>query len=448
MTDSEHEAIRFEFPRSFDLAEHSPIEPPDDETRSMLELIERLYMNNRSLVTDGYDDALDHLCTLADFDVLKFPTGYKAFTWTVPEKWVVREARITKDGETVCDFADHPLYLMSYSEPFSGTVNLDELKKHLHTNPDRREAIPYAYSYYHRDWGMTLPFSRYQGLTEGDYDVHIDTSFEPGELKIGELVLPGESDRSIIISAHLDHPGQIADGLGAVAIGIALFKRLAQMKSRRYTYRLVILPENIGSACYLHHFRDQLDQYEYAIFLEMLTNKGRMSIQQSKRGNTRLDRLAELAVQEHEPAYGVGPFRQVICNDEINFDGPGIDIPTVTLTRWPYPEYHTSDDGLGAVSAGYLKRSLDVCWSLVSKLESNVVPVPLYSGNLMLGRYGLYEDLNADDTVEQMMLAFDGLSSILEIAERLDIPFVQVANYADRFAEKGLVTMQKLPPQG
>ena len=443
MMDRKREAIRFDFPRSFDLAEHSPVELPDDETRSMLELIHKLYLENRSLVTDGYDNALAHLGTLADFDVLKFPTGYEAFTWTVPEKWVVREARITKDGETICDFADHPLYLMSYSEPFTGTVSLDELKKHLHTNPDRPEAIPYAYSYYRRDWGMTLPYSRYKALTEGNYEVNINTVFEPGEMKIGELVLTGESDKSIIVSAHLDHPGQIADGLGGVAVGVALFKRLAAMKSRHYTYRLVILPENIGSACYLHHYRDRLEQFESAIFMEMLTNKGRMSIQQSRLGNTPLDRLAELAIAEHEPAYGVGPFRQVICNDEINFDGPGIGIPTVSITRWPYPEYHTSDDGPGAVSISYLKRSLEVCWSLVNKLDSNIIPVPKYQGNLMLGRYGLYEDLNADDTVEQIMLAFDGQSTLLDISERTGLPFEHVVNYAQRFLEKDLIEVRE-----
>jgi aminopeptidase-like protein len=152
-----------------------------------------------------------------------------------------------------------------------------------------------------------------------------------------------------------------------------------------------------------------------------------------------LDRLAELAVAEHEPAYGVGPFRQVICNDEINFDGPGIGIPTVAITRWPYPEYHTSDDGPGAVSAGYLKRSLEVCWSLVNKLDSNFIPVPQYQGNLMLGRYDLYEDLNADDAVERIMLAFDGRSTLLDISERTGLPFERVVNYAQQFLEKDLI---------
>jgi aminopeptidase-like protein len=307
------------------------------------------------------------------------------------------------------------------------------------TDPDRPGAIPYSYSYYRRDWGMSLPYNEYRQLEEGDYEVEIHTSFEPGEMKVIEHVLPGDSERSIIISAHLDHPGQVSDGLGGVAMGVALMKRLATLPSRRYTYRLVILPENIGSAAYLHHYRDSLDILEYAVFLEMVTNKGRLTLQQSKRGNTQLDRLAELAIAKHEPAYGVGPFRQVICNDEINFDGPGIHIPTVTLTRWPYPEYHTSDDNPGAVSGTYLLRSLEITFELISYLEQNVYPMRKYQANLMFGPHGLYEDLNADDTVERVMLEFEGEKSVLEIAESLNVPFERVADFVDRFAAAGLI---------
>jgi aminopeptidase-like protein len=376
---------------------------------------------------------------------MRFKSGYEAFSWTVPEKWTPRAAWIKRDGETVCDYADHPLHLMSYSEPFTGRVSRAELLEHLHTDPDRPGAIPYSYAYYQRDWGMSVPYSTYSTLPDGEYEVHIDTSFEPGELKVAEWVIPGDSDRSIIFSAHLDHPAQVSDGLGGVAAGMALFKRIAKMKNRRYTYRLVILPENIGSACYLHHNRDRLDRYEYAVFLEMVTNKGRMSLQQSKRGDTQIDRLAELAITGHEPAYGVGPFRQVICNDEINYDGPGIDIPTVVLTRWPYPEYHTSDDSPAIVSRLHLKKTLEICWDLVGLLERNVYPDRRYQANLMLGPQGLYEDLNADDTVERVMLAFDGEKSILDIATLLDIPFDRAADFAHRFAEKDLVSLENGP---
>jgi aminopeptidase-like protein len=331
---------------------------------------------------------------------------------------------------------------MSYSGPFSGKLSRSELLEHLHTDPDRPAAIPYNYSYYQRDWGMCLPYSTYRDLPDGEYNVHIDTTFESGELKVAEWTIPGESDRSIIFSAHLDHPGQVSDGLGGVALGMALFRRIVEMKERRYTYRLVILPENIGSACYLHRNREVLDRYEYAVFLEMVSNKGRMSLQQSKRGDTQLDLLAELAIAGREPAYGVGSFRQVIGNDEINFDGPGIDIPTVTITRWPYPEYHTSDDNPGAVSQAYLGRSLEICWDLVQLLEANQYPKRKYQASLMFSPHGLWENLNADDSVERIMLAFDGKRSVLDIANELGIPFERALNYTNRFAEAGLVSFE------
>jgi aminopeptidase-like protein len=432
------QSIKFNFPHSLDLAEKSAVEPESEELRLMMNIIDDLYLENRSLITDGYDRSANYLSELLDFETLKFPTGYEAFSWTIPEKWNVRGAKITFYGEVIADFDTHPLYLTSYSLPFSGTVSLEELKKHLLTDPDRPGAIPYSYAYYFRDWGMSLPYDKYRKLEEGDYKVEIDTSFEPGEMKVLEHVLPGESERSIIISAHLDHPGQVSDGLGGVALGIALMKRLAALPSRRYTYRLVILPENIGSACYLHHYREELDVFEYAIFLEMVTNKGRLTLQQSKRGDTQLDQLAELAIANHEPAYGVGAFRQVICNDEINFDGPGVNIPTVTLTRWPYPEYHTSDDSPGAVSTAYLQRTLEVTWDLLNLIEQNVYPMRKYQANLMLGPHGLYEDLNADDTVERVMLAFEGEESVLEIAQRLDVPFERVYEYAEKFRNAGV----------
>jgi len=442
MTDNSdtRKAFRFDFPRSYDLADKSTVQPESDELRLMMKIIDALYLENRSLITDGYDNSVEYLSDILDFSTLKFPTGYEAFSWTIPEKWVVRKATITHDGKVIADFDKHPLYLMSYSAPFSGKIGLDELKRHLLTDPDRPAAIPYSYSYYKRDWGMSLPYNIYRQLEEGDYQVEIDTSFEPGDMKVLEHVLPGDSERSIIISAHLDHPGQVSDGLGGVAMGVALMNRLAALPSRRYTYRLVVLPENIGSAAYLHHHRESLDMFEYAVFLEMVTNKGRLSLQQSKRGDTQLDRLAELAIANHEQAYGVGAFRQVICNDEINFDGPGVNIPTVTLTRWPYPEYHTSDDNPGAISTAYLLRSLNITSDLINYLERNVYPQRTYQANLMMGPHGLYEDLNADDTVERVMLEFEGQKSVLEIAEKLDVPFERVASYVERFATADQIT--------
>ena len=149
--------------------------------------------------------------------------------------------------------------------------------------------------------------------------------------------------------------------------------------------------------------------------------------------------MAEISISKYEPVFGIGDFRQVICNDEINFNGPQIDIPTVSITRWPYPEYHTSDDNPDLVSLKYTENTLNICWDLVSNLEANTIPTPTYTGNLRLGKFDLYENLNIDDTVERFMLSLDGNISLLDISEKLNISFERARSYLERFEKNGLV---------
>ncbi len=74
-------------------------------------------------------------------------------------------------------------------------------------------------------------------------------------------------------------------------------------------------------------------------------------------------------------------------------------------------------------------------------LEANRYPMREYQAILMLTPHGLYEDMVSDDTIERVMLAFDGTQSILDIAERLEVSFERVADFAKRFEDKGLVSM-------
>ncbi len=53
----------------------------------------------------------------------------------------------------------------------------------------------------------------------------------------------------------------------------------------------------------------------------------------------------------------IGEFRTIIGNDERQFNGPGVRVPMLSLSRvlrpdhpdWPYPEYHSSFDNPGSV---------------------------------------------------------------------------------------------------
>lgn len=438
---------RFDFPPSFDLACPGGEPPKDEATTLMMRVMTALAPKNRALASPEFDESLDFIGKIIPLHLHRIPSGTEVWSWVAPKRWTAREAWVRKGDRVICDFKAHPLHLAAYSTPFSGKVSLSELKKHLHFDADRPDAIPFAYKYYRPGWGFCLPYNAYKALTPGTYTVRVDTALEDGNINVGECVLKGSSEESVIIAAHLDHPGQANDGLSGVAVGVALMKRLSKLKNRRLTYRLVLCPENIGSLCYLFKNRELIPLFKHGIFLEALGNKSHLKLQYSKSGDSQIDLLAEAGLAKTVPVYGTGAFRKVVCNDEINFDGPGIDIPTVSLTRWPYPEYHTSDDNVSIISPRLMKESLDVLWETVGRLERNVYPKRKYRGNLFLSRYGLYEDLNADDTVERISLCFEGTQSILDISRKLGVSFDRAYDYAMRFKKAGLVEFLDSPGQ-
>ena len=228
-----------------------PTLPPN---ASMIQMIEALWRLPRDLVSEGYDAALHALAGQLPMTIHEYPTGTPCFTWTVPEKWHCREARLeTLDGRVLLTSRDNPLHVASYSTPFCGEITREELLPRLHVHPRLPDAVPFRFFYYTRDWGLCCTQALKDSLTEARYRVVIDAAFSPGTLKVGEAVLPGQSDDCFVFCAHLCHPAMVNDDLSGVVVGIDVMRRLARLPRRRYTYRLVILPETIGSAAYLSH---------------------------------------------------------------------------------------------------------------------------------------------------------------------------------------------------
>jgi aminopeptidase-like protein len=112
-----------------------------------------------------------------------------------------------------------------------------------------------------------------------------------------------------------------------------------------------------------------------------------------------------------------------------------------------FPEYHTSADNLDFVRPDYLEESLARYRDVVEVLEANRKYINLYPKcEPQLGKRGLYTAIGGDSEAARKQLAMlwvlnlsDGHYSLLDIADRADIPFRIVRPVADALRQSGLL---------
>lgn len=433
------------------------------ENASMMGIIEKLWRLPRDIVSDGYDAALyavtDQLKSIEsnrdpkpEVKIHNYPTGTEAYTWIVPEKWTCREAYLeTLDGRRLFSYKDNPLHCVSYSLPFEGEVTRDALFQHLYTHPQMPDAVPYKFKFYERDWGLCCSENLKKSLNDEKYRVAIETEFRYGTLKVGEFILPGESEDSIVLCAHLCHPHMVQDDLTGVAVGVELMRRLAALPKRHYTYRFLILPETIGSLCWLSHNEHLHPMIKGGLYLEMLGLDNPAALQMSFSGNTQIDKCFRFALLEKEPNAWFAPFRKIISNDERQFNAPGIRIPMLSLSRvfkpdsgkWPYPQYHTDKDTPETVSQKRLEDSVDLAMTMLDYLEQNHVLINKFKGEVFCSRYAMHIDYFADPEGHAALFGaldlIDGTRTAADIAEKLNASFSTILRIANLLENKGLI---------
>jgi aminopeptidase-like protein/aminoglycoside N3'-acetyltransferase len=400
------------------------------ENASMEELISALWRLPRDIVSDGYDATLCALSTQVPMAIHEYPTGTECWTWLVPEKWTCHEAWLeTLDGRRLFSYQDNPLHVVSYSLPLDREVSREELFKHLHVHPALPDAIPFVFKYYERDWGLCCSKKLKDSLQDDRYRVVIRSDFSYGTLKVGEVVAPGRSSETFVLCAHLCHPAMVNDDLSGVVVGLKVMQELLKRPELHYTYRLLILPETIGSIAYLSHQQDLIPKMIGGLFLEMLGLENPHALQLSFASNTEVDRCLSEALKKFDPQGWMGAFRKVVGNDERQFNAPGVRVPMLSLSRvmrtktgsWPYyPEYHSSRDTPELASPARLAESRDLVLKMIDTVEGNQVPVNRFQGEIFCSRYGLnidaYDNPEGNQALFDIIFLIDGTRSVAEIA--------------------------------
>ena len=396
-----------------------------------------LFPLNRSLTGAGVRETLLYFQKeIPEILIHEVASGTRANDWVVPEEWNVKEAYLLdlQTGHRF-DFKDNNLHLMGYSIPVNEIISREELDSHLHTLPDQPNAIPYVTSYYSREWGFCLSENQKNTLSKGKFQVVIDSTLEPGVMNYGELLIPGQSKNEILLSTYICHPSMASNELSGPVVALAISKLVKELENKRFSYRILLIPETIGSIYYISkNLNEMKENINAGWVLTCMGDEGNYSYIPSRKGGTLADRVSIKTLEELGVNYNKYTFLDR-GSDERQYCAPGVDLPVASLMKskyGSYPQYHTSLDNLNFITPEGLRESYEMMKTAIEILESNKFWKLKTLGEPQLGKRGLYPTVstkNSGTTVQDLMnvIAYcDGENDLIDISNICGLKFKEV----------------------
>lgn len=441
----------------------------------MEELIKNLFPMNRTLIGEGFDNALEYIKHLIPLKILEFKSGTKLETWTVPDEWIVRDAWVKDpDGNKIIDYKKDPLSLVVGTKPFHGVCDLEELRLHWYYDEDNYDTVPYMFKYYPKEnedineWGFCvrktdvlekipqgceggvcvpelkdidpsvgkvmiegIDYSpKFQEkLKEGSYEVFIDTEYKKGKMKIGVHTIKGD-EREILLFAHLDGPFQANGNLSGVACLVDLAKKLKS----KHTIKIIFCPATIGSIAYA--LTQDISKVEFMIAVDMVGNDAQFVLQKSLM-ESKINDIAHLAIFSLGKDYKFGKFRATVGSDEYAFNDPLINVPGILITRYPYKEYHNADDTPEKIHYDKIEEAEKIITKIIEYWDKDFIPKRNFKAPLRRSKYGIQSSnpqLNL--SYDYFFYGMDGTKSLSELCTLYGLDFEQMLMVVNQMIEE------------
>ena len=419
--------------------------------------LHRLFDIGRSLTGDGNRETLEILQKIVPIEVKAYNSGKAVYDWTIPDEWNANDAWIKNaDGKKIVDFSKSKIHLVGYSHSINKKLTFEQLKPHLHLHSKIPDAIPYRTSYYVKNWGYCVTEQQYNELSnsKGELHVCIDSEFNSnGSLNFGELLIPGNSKKEILISTYICHPSQANDNLSGFLLSAFLARKIMENKINNYSYRFVWVPETIGAIAYCESNESILKKINLGLVVTTVGGPGKFGYKQSLDSNHRINCIIEEVFKENLIDYIVYPF-DINGSDERQYSSQGFGINMATISKdkyYEYDYYHSSKDDLSYVKPEFISESLDLYYQVLLKLNNEI-----YYKNLlpncepMLSKYDLYPEMGASrlpisnkyeelDVLRWILLLSDGNTSLGEISRKIDVDQSVLLQIAEELVRKKIL---------
>lgn len=391
---------------------------------------------------------------LKGFKIHKIKSGSKVFNWTIPDEWNIKEGWIkNKKGTKILDFRNNNLHIMSYSAPIRKKITYQKLKSKIFSIPNQPRAIPYVTSYYEKNWGFCMSHNQKKKLRKDDvFDIFINSKFSKGHLNYGELFIKGKSSQEILLSSYVCHPSLANNELSGPTVLNFLSKWLLK-RTNKYSYRIVFVPETIGSITFISKNLKKLKKNVIAGYnLTCLGDERTYSYLPSRNGDTLSDKVAIHVLKHTYKKFKKFSWKDR-GSDERQYCSPGVDLPIASIMRskyGEYPEYHTSLDNLkNVVTPKGLEGGYNILKSAIEAIENNCYFFAKNFCEPQLSKKRLIRSINGkkgNDKDVKIMLEIltwaDGKNSLLEVAEKSDLPIWDFYYYLNVLKKNRLIDIK------
>jgi len=418
--------------------------------------LQRLFPLNRSLAGEPNRQTLKILQEIVPLKIFEIPSGTKAYDWVVPKEWSANDAWIEdSSGQKIVELKNHNLHLVSYSSPIHRKMSWANLRPHIHRHPSLPNAIPYRTSYYKKNWGFCVTHAQYRRLvrSKGPFLVNVDTQLRRGSLSYGQILIPGRSSREILISTYFCHPSMANDNLSGVILTALLARHLMNLPNRRWSYRIVFVPETIGAIAYCSRNEKKLKAIDIGLVISNVGGPGLMGYKTSWQKDHWINEFTKNTLKKTKKNFRNYPF-DIHGSDERQYSSLGFRINCVSITKdkyYEYPSYHSSLDDLAFVKGKNIKKTLKVYQDLIKKIESlEIYQNRFQNCEVMLSRRNLYPSLGggqkpakARGWLEQILWILflaDGKKPVQAVAQAIGLKFGKTRNLIKWMSQKGLLS--------
>lgn len=420
--------------------------------RMMINLAKDLYPINRSITGEGVRETLRKINQKVYLPKKTFKCGSKVFDWVIPKEWNIKDGYVLdlNTRKKYANFKKNNLHVVGYSHPINKIIELNELKKHIHTDKKNKNAIPYVTSYYKKTWGFCLSQNQLKNIKNKKYKVVIDSSFKNGVMDYGELIIKGKSKKEILFSCYICHPSMVNNELSGPVINTALIDYICNFKNKNFTYRFIFVPETIGSIAYINRNLTKLKKNLIAGFVINCAGDNRdYSFVHTPNKNTLADEIMNSSFIgiKQKTKY---EFKDR-SSDERQYCSPGVELPVCSFSRSKagsktFPEYHTSLDNFSLVTQKGLEGSFQLFKNIIDTLELGPFPKAKTKCEPFLTKRNLYPTLSKKSNINYELknlldiLAYsDGKRSIFQISNILNLELKSCIKVLKKLKEQNLI---------